>query len=132
MRQAQKLDLILAELAEIRRRLEPGNQPAEAGLLWSCAYERTLEMTCCVDASTFVYAIRPIGGGLTKIGWANHPANRIRDIQAMSPVGLELAGLIHGGIDVEQALHRKYAAKRAHGEWFDLGDMADPLGKCPL
>jgi hypothetical protein len=29
MRAAQKLDLILAELAEIRRRLEPGDQPAE-------------------------------------------------------------------------------------------------------
>jgi hypothetical protein len=97
-----------------------------------------LEVAPCVRAlrcgkgGPFVYAIRPRAGGLTKIGLADDPYRRIRNLQNASPVEMTVVDLVHGGRDVEGAYHDHYFAKRAHGEWFDLGDARNPLGTCPV
>lgn len=81
---------------------------------------------------TFVYAIRPVSGGLTKIGVADDPVRRIRNLQSMAPVPMQLVDLVHGSRADEIAYHRQYHGLRAHGEWFALGDNRNPLGQCPL
>src|SRR5689334_19799773 len=53
----------------------------------------------------YVYVIS--GGGLSKIGTSRDPVQRIVDIQAMCPVPLFVAGLAHGGEELERLLHRR-------------------------
>jgi hypothetical protein len=77
-------------------------------------------LMACGSAGPFVYAVRPVVGGLTKIGVAGDPMSRLVDIQHMCPVPLRVVGLAHGGFDVEGALHREYGEYHSHGEWFDL------------
>jgi len=65
--------------------------------------------------------IRPV-----KIGVSNDPEARLDDLQTGSPVPLLLLWQAHGGQGLESALHKRFAAHRTHGEWFDFGD-ADPI-----
>lgn len=60
------------------------------------------------------------GAGLVKIGRSDNPASRIRDLQAASPVQLTTALILEGGVLLEGAMHRRFAAFRRHGEWFAL------------
>lgn len=54
-----------------------------------------------------------------KIGFAKDLLQRIKDIQACSPVQLTLVATIPGGLRLEQALHKALSDCRQHGEWFD-------------
>ncbi|MFJ1562502.1 GIY-YIG nuclease family protein [Streptomyces mirabilis] len=63
---------------------------------------------------------------LVKIGWSDDPERRLRGFQTGSPVPLQLLAVFEGGHYVEAELHRRFADKRVHGEWFDLGP--DPVG----
>lgn len=72
-----------------------------------------------------VYLIGSPDSPLVKIGWSDNPKRRLRDLQAGSPVLLQLIAVFEGGAYVEAELHRCFADKRKHGEWFDLGP--DPV-----
>jgi hypothetical protein len=68
----------------------------------------------------YVYFVRAATIGLIKIGSANDPRARLKDLSHSSPDRLELIGLYlcqnRGLIELE--LHKTFAAHRAHGEWF--------------
>ncbi len=72
-----------------------------------------------------VYLIGSPDSSLVKIGWTDNPKRRLRDLQTGSPVLLQLLAVFEGGPIVEADLHRRFADKRRHGEWFDLGP--DPV-----
>jgi hypothetical protein len=81
-----------------------------------------------------VYFIR--GGDLVKIGKANHPEMRLRELQTGSPFALELLLTLEGGTQEERALHKRFIAYRVRNEWFRYEDeirdfiatsLADPL-----
>jgi hypothetical protein len=72
-----------------------------------------------VRAASFVYFIGPTHGkGPVKIGYAKHPARRLKDLQVGSPVPLCIYALAEGGNQAEQSFHKIYASERLHGEWF--------------
>lgn len=69
----------------------------------------------------FVYFIR--SGDRVKIGFTTHdPRERLRELQTGNPTRLELLGAAWASMHAEQQLHRRYAAQRVGGEWFDLTD----------
>lgn len=72
-----------------------------------------------------VYLIGSPDSPLVKIGWSDNPKRRLRNLQSGSPVPLRLLAVYEGGHYVEAELHRRFADKRVHGEWFDLGP--DPV-----
>ena len=66
-------------------------------------------------------AVYFIGGedGPIKIGSSNSPLERIATFQTGSPVILRIHALTHGGVDAEREYHKRFAAHRLHGEWFE-------------
>ncbi len=58
------------------------------------------------------------GADRIKIGTTCNLNERIRDIQAMSPIALTLLGAWEGGHSLEAHIHRLFADDRTHGEWF--------------
>lgn len=62
-----------------------------------------------------------IGGdvGAIKIGLAGNAKRRLATIQAHSPIPVRLLAVIAGGREVEMSYHRRFAAHRLHGEWFE-------------
>src|SRR5436309_1787859 len=75
--------------------------------------------------TTYVYAVGPVGGGLTKIGLAQDIEERRASIQYMSPLRLQVLWHTVGSRALERRLHTAFAQRRVHGEWFDLG--SDPV-----
>lgn len=75
-----------------------------------------------------VYLIGASGMPLAKIGRTKDPQGRLRSIQRMSPVQLEIRWQTDGGSALETHLHRRFKALRTHGEWFDFGDK-DPVAE---
>jgi hypothetical protein len=54
-----------------------------------------------------------------KIGYSKfHPSRRLMELQASSPMGLELIAFIEGPPSLERAFHDTFAELRSHGEWF--------------
>lgn len=53
-----------------------------------------------------------------KIGFSENPKVRLSKISADAPFPCELLGAVEGDTSVEDAFHSKWAAHRAHGEWF--------------
>lgn len=76
--------------------------------------------------SEVVYIIGSDEARRVKIGRSVRPDKRLADIQRMSPVALRILWHIDGGSELEAALHRRFKPFRAHGEWFDFGDL-DPV-----
>ncbi|MGA5873932.1 GIY-YIG nuclease family protein [Streptomyces cinereoruber] len=72
-----------------------------------------------------MYLIGSTESPLVKIGWTDNPERRLRNLQTGSPVPLTVLALFEGGAIVERELHHRFADKRRHGEWFDLGP--DPV-----
>lgn len=67
-----------------------------------------------------VYFVKPIGmSGPIKIGFAADFEVRFQSLQTGSPIPLEALRVIEGTQQTELALHRKFAAHRLHGEWFE-------------
>lgn len=66
---------------------------------------------------SFVYFIQ--GSGLIKIGVAIDPDGRLRQLQMMSPVPLELLATVKGSYELENQLHKQFDHSRSHGEWFE-------------
>lgn len=74
----------------------------------------------------YVYLIHQTESAYIKIGIADDPNDRLRQLQIGNPQLLYIAYLIEcsnrdSAIRVEHALHAIFAKKRIHGEWFDLG-----------
>ena len=82
-----------------------------------------------------IYIIRAGADGLVKIGLTQDPDKRLRDLQSGSPAPLTILRLIEGGYETEAWLHRHFAARRQHGEWFTYSDemlSIDPRANgCP-
>ncbi len=69
--------------------------------------------------SRTVYFIQPAQGGLIKIGVAQHLPSRLATLQTGSPLELRVIAVMQGGEPVERELHKRFAADRRHGEWFE-------------
>jgi hypothetical protein len=65
-----------------------------------------------------VYMIRAGEDGPMKIGKANDPVARCRELQTASHQRLFLMRTLDGASQVEQWLHGKFADRRIMGEWF--------------
>jgi hypothetical protein len=65
-----------------------------------------------------VYFIRSGEDGPVKIGIAEEPRSRMRDLQVGNPVELLMIREITGGAPEESWLHRHYGDLRLRGEWF--------------
>ncbi len=72
-----------------------------------------------------VYFIGPQGASLIKIGWTqSDPQRRLKELQTGNGERFHLFGSIAGTRRDEQALHKKFKALHAHGEWFNgVGDL---------
>lgn len=58
---------------------------------------------------------------MCKIGFTkSHPERRLREVQGMCPVELDLFAYVEGNLQLEKKLHRTFDAVRYHGEWFVL------------
>lgn len=70
---------------------------------------------------TWVYFIQGENSGLIKIGKSDKPDARISDLQAGSPVRLNLIGVVYdrSAGELERNLHKVFANLRRHGEWFE-------------
>lgn len=84
-------------------------------------FDREAERKHAVEDS-FVYILSSKKTKLTKIGYSSNVKQRIKALQNSGPDGLVLKCLIKGGTETEGMLHKKYADKRKHGEWFSLSD----------
>ncbi|UNZ20599.1 GIY-YIG nuclease family protein [Streptomyces sp. 891-h] len=72
-----------------------------------------------------VYVIGVPGSSTVKIGRSVDVQKRLKEIQRMSPVPLQVLWIHPGGHELETNLHRHFKARRSHGEWFTFDD--DPL-----
>lgn len=70
-----------------------------------------------------VYLIGELVSSVAKIGYSDGVALRLETIQAYSPVKLHVLATVEGNIPFEKGLHRRFAACRLWGEWFDFGDL---------
>lgn len=68
-----------------------------------------------------VYLIGSPDSPVVKIGCSTDPKRRLRNLQSGSPAPLRLLATFEGGYVAEKELHRRFAGRRVHGEWFDLG-----------
>lgn len=69
----------------------------------------------------YMYAIGAVGSHRIKIGRTVDPVERLNQLQVGSPLTLVLHGFVIETIERNEASeHRRLAARRAHGEWFDI------------
>ncbi len=76
---------------------------------------------------TCIYLIRDTGTGLTKIGRADNPEQRLKqlikqDTLLPTPNNFILLRAWDDYPYMEKILHSEFAEKRVRGEWFDLND----------
>lgn len=74
-----------------------------------------------------VYVIGSEESPLTKIGVTDDTSRRLREIQSMSPVPLQVLWKTPGGRPLERALHRYFHWARQHGEWFRLDNPVEAV-----
>lgn len=98
----------------------PNHQPASHRRTTPAPTSRPI-----VPATVHTYVIGAEGSPLVKIGrTTGRPEQRLAALQTGQPSTLSL--LWHCEGDHETALHRKFAAHRVRGEWFDLTPLGDP------
>lgn len=74
-------------------------------------------------SAEYVYFLQALIGGPVKIGKAADPTARLEYFQRAYPYHLQILGVIAGGADhLERELHRRFAASRLLGEWFEPTD----------
>ncbi|WP_366915222.1 GIY-YIG nuclease family protein [Companilactobacillus sp.] len=61
--------------------------------------------------------------GPIKVGVSEKPFERLRGLQASSPLRLDILALIGGGLETEYRFHYRYMDFRSHGEWFERCDL---------
>jgi hypothetical protein len=73
-----------------------------------------------VEGDGHVYFAQSLIGGPIKIGTAQDPQQRLKELQACCPFPLVFLHVVEGGgRSLEQTLHRRFRHHRLHGEWFD-------------
>lgn len=66
-----------------------------------------------------VYFLRPVGAdGPVKIGTSAAPWHRLATYANWSPIPLEIAAEIEGGVTLERRFHAKFRHLHSHHEWF--------------
>lgn len=65
-----------------------------------------------------VYFIR--SGNFIKIGYADDPHRRLKQLQTGNPQKLELIGHVDGDMSTEAHIHGLFSDFRVKGEWFEL------------
>lgn len=81
-----------------------------------------------------VYCIQAGDRAKVKIGTADDPAARLRELQCAHFDELRIIRIIEGGRPVERWLHRHFAPYRIRGEWFRLVDdmlVIEPPSEAP-
>lgn len=69
----------------------------------------------------FVYFIQAEHGGPVKIGQAQDPRARLRELQCGNPDRLVIRSVILAEQETERSLHVAWASARVRGEWFGGG-----------
>lgn len=69
-----------------------------------------------------IYAIQAVGLDLVKIGKAKDPEKRLKMLQTGSAVPLHLVASVAWSDLHEGMIHRRFAAHRRLGEWFEIND----------
>ena len=73
------------------------------------------------ERTNVVYFVK--AGGFIKIGFTSKPVSaRINEFKTGCPFPTEILGTIEGGMQVERALHKRFAHLRSSGEWFIESD----------
>jgi hypothetical protein len=70
------------------------------------------------QGGTFIYFIEAVGQDRIKIGKADDPKARLRQLQTGSSVELRLLGATADQASREAEIHAAFAFERIHGEWF--------------
>lgn len=66
------------------------------------------------------YIIRAGKDGPVKIGRADDPEGRLRDLQTAHHDRLEIVRIVDTHFDAEPQFHKRFALHRLRGEWFDF------------
>lgn len=75
-----------------------------------------------------IYVIGAQGSSTVKIGRTTDLAKRFATIRCMSPIPLKILWTHPGGKELETRLHRHFAKRRLHGEWFEFeGDPVEAV-----
>lgn len=69
--------------------------------------------------STFLYVVRE-HTGLVKIGVAQDPVVRVKNLQVAHPYPLRLIGTVPTTVALERFIHRQFKNDCVRGEWFGL------------
>lgn len=77
-----------------------------------------------LHAGPVVYIVQPEGSSLVKIGWTSDIRRRLSALQGNSPLLIRWISTHPGPLELETFVHRRLAARRRHGEWFDFSDIA--------
>lgn len=66
-----------------------------------------------------VYFVQEADNGAIKIGYADWPKKRLKELQVGNPRELRIIGLLLTDDHREESrMHRRFAAHRLRGEWF--------------
>lgn len=66
----------------------------------------------------YVYCIRDDEADAVKIGFSKNPISRLRQLQTANSRRLRLLCVFDTTQAFERSLHRSFAGRRLHGEWF--------------
>lgn len=115
-----KLVLVLAQSAlhpAIQAALEEYELPSD---------EWTIPLNIGVE--TFIYFVQADEGGPIKIGRADDPATRLKELQTGNPSLLILRRCVIDSPDYEWVLHRLFSDFRIRGEWFQPHPVLAAMG----
>ncbi len=76
------------------------------------------EAIAALAGQMVIYFIEAIGLERIKIGVTNNLSHRLGILQACSPIRLKVLLAMPGTTQTEAGFHRRFAAFRLHGEWF--------------
>jgi hypothetical protein len=107
-------------LQAARRAVQPKDQamfakPCITDLLAAEAHRTAADLPDCCGRQGYTYLVGV--PGMVKIGSAGNLAERLRDIQAMTPHRLGILAVARDR-EFERVLHKRFASCRSHGEWF--------------
>lgn len=77
---------------------------------------------------SYVYVIQQRRTGYVKIGQSDAPWKRLKELQTGSPLELKIVAIFPQVANLNEALlHKRFAANRLNGEWFDAIILKDFL-----
>ena len=113
------------QIRQLQARLDRPDQSYEMRLVISDELRRLKGSFATTDRRVEerkVYFIQ--SGERIKMGVSENPKSRLEVLRIGNP-DCTLRAVILGGYELEQALHKKYAADRIKGEWFKLSDTLE-------